>query len=107
MAKEFPYESFMRHHMGENWRYLPEPDIHGAWGIAIIKSVLDGVPLDPESIANHLGVMKWKIQTAFRGLNLNGAFMNNRLEKDRKDLESNDVHAWGYYAGYASGQTGL
>ena len=102
---ELPCESLVRKVCGHNWRELLEPDIDGAWGVAIIKSVLDGVSPEPREIASHLGVKKEELYTAFRRLNMNGIFMDDQIYND-SGLLTEDMLAWCYYAGYASGATG-
>lgn len=90
---------------------MSSPDIDGAWGVAIVRSVLDGVavPREPwmlRSIANHLGVQQQDLQSAFTRLNLNGVFLRGRIFDDRKALNNNDTFAWCHCAGIASGATG-
>jgi len=98
--------------MGDGWRNLTAPDIDGAWGIAIVKSILDGVcSTDQPSwmlrgIAGHLGVPQDDLRPAFMRLSMNGVFMRDRIYKDRKALKNFDLHAWCQYAGLASGATG-
>lgn len=108
---ELPCERLIRKIYGEGWRNFSSPDIDGAWGVAIVRSILDGVaaPREPwmlRQIATHLGIQQYELQTAFTRLNLNGVFLRDRIYKDRKALNNNDVHAWGQYAGIASGATG-
>lgn len=108
---ELPCERLVRKICGEGWRNLSFPDINGAWGVTIVRSVLDGVavPREPwmlRQIAAHLGVQQYDLQDAFTRLNLNGVFRQDRIYKDRKALNNNDIHAWCYYAGIASGATG-
>lgn len=108
---ELPCERLVRTICGEGWRNLPSPDVDGAWGVAIVRSVLDGVGGASRAwalrqIANHLGVQQHELQTAFTRLNLNGVFLRDRIYKDRKALNKNDIHAWCQYAGIASGATG-
>ena len=110
-SSELPCERLVRKICGEGWRNLPSPDLDGAWGVAIVRSVLDGVavPREPwmlRQIATHLGVHKIELQSAFTRLNLNGIFLRDRILKDRKVLNNNDLHAWCQYAGIASGATG-
>lgn len=110
-CSEIPCESIVKKICGDGWRNLSSPDIDGAWGVAIIRSVLDGVavPREPgmlRRIADHLGVQQYELQTAFNRLNLNGVFLRGNVYKDRKILNNNNIHAWGYYAGIASGATG-
>lgn len=110
-SAELPYERLVRKVCGEGWRHLPSPDVDGAWGVAIVRSVLDGVavPREPwmlRQIATHLGVQQHELQTAFTRLNLNGVFLRDRIFKDRKALNDNEIHAWCQYAGLASGATG-
>ena len=101
-----PYEKFISNIFGDNWRYLQEPDVHGAWGVAILKSILDGVEPKLVKIAAHLNVEKWRLHKAYRHLFLNGVFLGDKIEQDRSALEAGNFHAWGYYAGYASGHAG-
>lgn len=110
-SSELPCERLVRKICGEGWRNLSAPNIDGAWGVAIVRSVLDGVaaPREPwmlRSIASHLGAQQHDLQDAFTRLNLNGVFLRERLYKDRKALNSNDIYAWCQYAGIASGATG-
>ncbi len=97
---------------GEGWRNLGETDLDGAWGIAIVRSILDGVTPNPRSIASHLGVDTGagvdKLRHPFTLLSLNGIFLHNRIHDDHKALsrEPYDQLAWGYYAGVACGATG-
>ncbi len=102
---ELPCEYLVRKVSGRNWRDLSEPDINGAWGVAIVKSVLDGIHPDPREIASHLGVSKEELYPAFRKLSLNGVFLGDTIYNDT-GLLSEDLMAWCYYAGYASGATG-
>lgn len=109
-SSELPCERLVRKICGEGWRNLPSPDIDGAWGVAIVRSVLDGVGVSRSwmlrQIANRLGVPQYELQAAFTKLNLNGVFLRDRIYKDRKALNQNDIHAWCQYAGIASGATG-
>lgn len=110
-SSELPCERLVRKICGDGWRNLPSPDIDGAWGVTIVRSVLDGVaplrePWMLRQIAAHLGVQQYDLQDAFTRLNLNGVFLRDRIYKDRKTLNNNDVHAWCQYAGIASGATG-
>jgi len=110
-SSELPCERLVRKICGEGWRNLPSPDIDGAFGVAIVRSILDGVaaPREPwmlRQIVTHLGVQQHELQTAFTRLNLNGVFLRDRIYGDRKALNNNDIHAWCQYAGIASGATG-
>jgi hypothetical protein len=102
---EISYENLVREVCGNSWRSLPDDERQAAWGVAIVKSVLDGVKADLQDISTHLGVEKTHLQDAFHKLNMNGAFSDNRIYED-DGLENNDITAWGYYAGYACGATG-
>lgn len=104
----------MRRIFGDNWRGLPDHEVDGAWGIAIVRSVLDGATDLNEQpywvvrhIGQHLGVDPEELRDAFSRLNANGVLLRNRLHNDRKALNSNDIHAWCQYAGIASGATGM
>ena len=110
-SSELPCERLVRKICGDGWRNLPSPDIDGAWGVSIVRSILDGVavPREPwmlRQIAAHLGVQQYELQTAFTRLNLNGVFLRDRIYKDRKALNNNEIHAWCQYAGVASGAIG-
>ena len=96
----------MRKIMGEGWRNLPSDDIDGAWGVAIVRSILDGVSISIREISAHLGVDRENMRDAFTRLSLNGVFLHSRIRKDRKALNSIEILAWSYYAGTASGAIG-
>lgn len=100
---KLPCEDVVCELMGTNWRFLPDRDKSGAWGVAIVWSVLSGQPVDLGAIAEYLGVNVSEIKRAFSGLKSNRAF--DTIESDRQSLESMDKIAWLYYAGYASGHT--
>ena len=102
---EIPYEKAIRNLMGNQWRSLPDRDRDGAWGIAIAKSISNGVKPDLYEIALHLGVDVDMIRTAFGRMSMNGALLRDRIHKDH-DLANDDSLALGYYAGYASGYCG-
>lgn len=103
---ELPYEALVKKVCGSQWRHLPERERDGAFGVAIVKSVLDGVEPDLNEIASHLGIERDFLVQAFRSLSLNGVFCRDFIYTDDA-LRRDDLHAWGYYAGYASGATGL
>lgn len=91
---------------GSQWRMLDEYSRNAAWGIAIIKAVLDGARPDINDLSYYLGVDRDTISTPLRNLILNGVFDSDKLTKDAKDLRAGDELAWGYYGGYACGATG-
>ena len=103
---ELPCEALVRKVMGTYWRSLPERDIDGAWGVAIVSSVLDGVRSNLREISSHLGVEQDSLRDAFTRLSINGMFIRSRIYKDRKALTSKDIFSWFFYAGIASGATG-
>lgn len=103
--QELPCEPLIRKLYGSQWRNLDERDRDGAIGIAIVKSVLDGVDPDIMLISNHLRINREHVTTPFKRLFMNGAFLRNRIRNDAA-LKRSDVTAWGYYAGYAMGVTG-
>lgn len=102
---ELPYESLVRKVCGSQWRNLTGAELDAAWGVAIVKSILDGCPSSLSDVASHLGVEKDALQSAYRRLELNGIFRHARIHKDDA-LKKGDLLAWSYYAGYASGATG-
>ena len=106
-ANELPYERLVRKICGSQWRNLSKPEIDAAWGVAIVKSVLEGVRPEIGEIAGHLGVDIDDIIDAYRRLNLNGLFKSTYLNRDYDCLRNDDLLAWGYYGGYASGAIGV
>lgn len=104
--EETLYEDLVREICGDNWRTSSRSNCNAAWGVSIVKSVIDGVVPKIADLADHLGVDKKTIKEAFTLLSLNGVFLRGRLENDMENLKRNDKIAWGYYAGMASGATG-
>jgi hypothetical protein len=102
---ELRYEELVRKVIGPQWRHLSEEERDGAFGVAIVKSVLDGVQPDLNEIAMHLGLDNDLLLRSFHNLSLNGVFRRNLIQND-DDLKKENVHAWCYYAGYASGAAG-
>lgn len=102
---EIPCENLVRQICGAQWRNLPEQERDAAWGVAIVKSVLDGVDPDLHELSSHLGVEKDLLIPAFRRLSLNGVFLTDRIRRDTP-LRRGDQLAWCYYAGYACGAVG-
>ena len=109
---ELPCERLVRKICGPAWRSLPKTEIDAAWGVAIVKSVLDGIQIDDSCLdrscnlgrlVKYLGVGDEHLIDAYRRLSLNGIFKTGWIENDRKTLESGDLTAWCYYGGYASG----
>lgn len=96
-------ETLVQKICGNEWKNLPEPDIFGAWGVMIVKSVLDGVSPKLTAVSKHLGIDEPTLRPAFENLTSNGVFANGMLERDRNDLNNEDMLAWCYYAGYSSG----
>jgi len=103
---EIPCEFLIKRLCGSQWRNLPNREQDAAWGMAIVYAVLNGCRPDLASVSRYLKVPKHVVYNAFKRLELNGVFLNNRINKDRAELKRNDVLAWGYYGGYASGATG-
>jgi len=108
---ELPCEAIVSRVLGSQWRSLPEWERDGAWGVAIVKSILGpgneepGVKPDLVSLSNHLGVDREVLRKPYVRLIANGLLSDNLINEDRDALESNSLHAWCYYAGYASGHT--
>ncbi|HDZ15703.1 MAG TPA: hypothetical protein ENH60_12520 [Pricia sp.] len=82
---------------------MPDRDRDGALGLAIVKSVFDGVTPELNDISSHLGVNKEVLWKAFRRLKMNGIFQDDRIS--RETLKDDDTN-WCFYAGYASGYIG-
>lgn len=99
-------EYLIEEFMGSNWRYLSEPEVNGAWGIAIVYSALQGVPPSSGAVSKFLNVDKWRLHRASHNLSMNGVFIGNKFEKDKRLLHKKDPLTWLYYAGYAAGFTG-
>jgi hypothetical protein len=100
------YEDLVCEVCGDNWRYGSRSAINSAWGVAIVRSILDGVAPRLKDLCDHLGVDRGVIIEAHRLLSLNGAFLRNRIYADSEALEGDDMCAWRYYAGMACGATG-
>lgn len=108
---ELPCEELVCRVIGEGWRNLSSEEIDGAWGVAIVRSILDGVGSNElhwrlRSIAAHLGVDSENLKDAFMRLSLNGVFQGNRIYEDRRSLNKLETLAWCYYAGLAQGAIG-
>jgi hypothetical protein len=103
---QLPYENLVAGVCGEKWRTLENNEIDAAWGVAVVRSILDGIDNEPREIANHLGVDTGDIYDAWRRLMMNGALVTRNLNRDRRALNAGDQLAWGYYAGYAAGAVG-
>ncbi len=103
---EIPYEKLVCAIHGNDWRDLSENDLDGVWGVAIVRSILDGVRPSMREIISHLGVGPETIRDAFMRLSLNGIFLRGRIYSDRQALNKHDIGAWCQYAGIASGATG-
>lgn len=109
MSPNFPetqYEYLVRKIFGPQWRNSETKDIDGVMGVLVVKSISDGVNINIDDVSAHLGIHKDFLFKPFTNLDLNGVFNQSRIYKDRKALKSEDQTAWGYYAGYASGDTG-
>lgn len=103
---ETPYEEFITKICGEEWRSFSKEEVDGAIGVAIVKSVLDGIAPELNELSSHLGVPKYQLRAAYYALSMNGVFLRDRIHNDKKALESGKAYPWCYYAGYASSLTG-
>lgn len=99
------FDAVVRNICGPSWRTLPKPDLDAAWGIAIVKAVLNGTPPRLSSLSDSLRVEPAVIEDAYRRLDLNNVFA--KMVNDRAALVDNDQLAWGYYGGYACGAIGV
>lgn len=104
---EIPCERLVRNICGSQWRTLSKPEIDAAWGIALVRSALDGARIDLVSLSNYLGVERLLLSDAYDRLRLNGKLLPRYLESDRTALLSDNQLAWGYIGGIAAGATGL
>jgi len=103
---ELPYESLIKSVCGSQWRGFPEEERNGALGVAIVKSVLDGLRPELGEISSHLGVDRETLRGAYKNLSMNGTFRHDQIRKDAKALNGRDLFAWRFYAGHASGFIG-
>lgn len=114
-----PYEELIQKVVaphGPNWRSLSPRDRDSAWGVAIVRSVLDGVRPSLTELSSHLGVPIMLIKKAYNQLAVNGVFRGDKIRSDRiltewkeKGKVTNDsmkLIPWCYYAAYASGDVG-
>lgn len=106
----FRYERQMHAICGDNWANGSLTDFTGAMGVAIVQSILDGIPVDVDLLARHVGTDARTLYNAFNNLDMNGAFQTyrgkTRIESDRPALEAKDNLVWCTYAGQAAGITG-
>ena len=109
---ELRYERLIQNVCGDNWRETNRYEVDGALGVAIVKSIVDGVDVDIEEIAYHLNIPKYLLTRAFNNFILAGVFqcrtqkdgkIKNRIDLDQRELNSRDVKVWCWYAGCASG----
>jgi hypothetical protein len=103
---EMPYEGVIKKVCGSNWRSGDDPEVDGAIGIAIVKSVADGVRPEIREISEHLGVSVSELKQAFERLAGNGIFRQGIIEKDLTSIQSGDPQTLYWYHGWASGLTG-
>ncbi len=114
-----PYEDLIQKVVaphGSSWRSLPPYDRDGAWGVAMVRSVLDGVRPSLNELSSHLGVPIVLLKRAYNQLALNGAFRDDAIHRDHglKDWKENGkvtddslrLLPWCYYAAFASGAAG-
>lgn len=107
---ELPCEKLVRRICGNGWRNLPGQELDGAWGVAIVNTILRGVPPKIGQVAYQLGVDKSNISSAFYRLSQNGCMTRgaDKIMEDKSSLEDpHDDLVWYYYAGFAAGATGL
>lgn len=102
---ELPGEFIAKKVCGPSWRSLPPNEIDAAWGMLIVRSVLDGAIPRLHGVASFLGVDVSVLKQAFIRLEENGVFHGGMLERDRNLLDAGDELAWGFIGGYAAGAT--
>lgn len=114
-----PYEELIQQVVvphGSSWRSLPPHERDGAWGVAMVRSVLDGVRPSLTELSSHLGVPIVLLKRAYNQLSANGVFRSNKIHKDEalKDWKEKGkvttdalkLLPWCYYAAFASGAAG-
>lgn len=119
IPEKVPYDELIQKVVaphGANWRSLPPRERDGAWGVAMVRSVLDGVRPSLTELSSHLGVPITFLRRAYNQLSLNGVFRNDRIHRDHalKDWmedkntknDSMKLLPWCFYAAYASGDVG-
>ena len=82
-------------------------EINGVLGIAVVKSIVDGINNDTEEIARHLNTYRREIERSHNRLFINGALLPHNLKKDIEKLKANDVQTWCHYAAIAAGHVGM
>jgi len=104
---DLQYDKSIAQICGAGWRNLPPDEVDGAIGIAIMKSVADGVKPEISEIASHLGVPNALVERPFWRLSYNGVFLESWVNADREKIMRDDQLALCFYAGWASGLSGV
>jgi hypothetical protein len=102
---ELKFENNIRSVFGNQWKSLPDHERDGAFGIAIVKAIGEGVEPNIDHLSSYLGVDRTYLFEPFHNLFMNGIFARNRIKND-SGLKKNDLLALCYYAGYATRSTG-
>lgn len=102
---ELKFEVPIRSVFGSQWKSLPDQERAGAFGIAIVKAIADGVSLNIDHLASYLGVDRTYLFEPYDNLFMNGILNGSRI-KDDLPLRKNDLLALCYYAGYSTRSTG-
>lgn len=103
---EIKFENAIKSVFGSQWKSLHPEERDGAFGIAVVKSISDGVESSVEAVANYLGVDRSHLYEPFNNLYMNGIFQNKKKIKEDRLLRANDLVTLCYYAGYATASTG-
>lgn len=90
---------------GQDWRQYSNTEIEGALGVAIVLMAIDEETIEFNVIARRIGIDVNLISIPFERLARNGYMNKKRLWEDKQLVDEN-LHAWCYVAGTASGVTG-
>jgi len=101
------YEQIIKKVFGPEWRSLSQTEIEGALGIAICKAILVNKrsSFNLDDLSREIGVEAPLLSIPYERLAKNGYMKDGRIKGDQ-DLLKEDMTAWCYIAGTASGLTG-
>jgi len=105
----------------DEYYYLKRDEWEGCLGVACVLSVIEGITPNMFSLSKHLDIPHYNInlQTAFERLKISGVFgsrqdikgdplLNGRgVDSSWRTAAEQEMTAWCFIAGIASGKTGL
>ena len=103
---EIKFEHPIKMVYGPQWKSMHPEERDGAFGIAVVKAISEGVEVNIDSVANYLGVDRSYLYEPFNNLFMNGIFQDKKKIREDKGLRYNDLVTLCYYAGYATADTG-